>query len=325
MNILGFVFCILAVLALGASLFLEKQVSAHRLRSSYLGHIAANREILEERASEFYASLNGQLVQSQSFKTGSNELSDKGGKQLAAHYRSGESPPLTEEFFQSQPGLKKEEKKRNDTSQKKAPPPPSINPLCARLDLSLLVEKGSEEKALYDTSSKLLRIFYQDLLAKTSETKFLDALLKALRLQIGHQEFSGLEKVSFQDPHFQMIYYKMLKGMKDNVYPSLLDYMKIESPSSKICLKHAHPQLLSIFFTDKGAARLYEALHTPKAPPVTKETIERICQEVHAPSLSREIFDLFEIDKSHDVPKETTLIGEDAASHISLRKVVSIR
>lgn len=292
MNVIGFVFCILAVLSLGASLSLEKQVSAHRLRSSYLGHIAASREILDQRAREFYASL----------KTQSSEEKRKGDK---------ESEPQ---------------------NKRPPPPPPPINPLCARLDLTLLIEKGLEEKALYEAASKLLRIFYHDLFERAqAATKFLDALLKEVRLQIAHQEFGGLEKVSFKDPHFQMIYYKMLKGTKKNDvlkgvgYPSLLDYVKIESSASKICLRHAHPNLLSVFFTDKGGAKLYEAIHTPKAPPVTKETIERICQEVRAPLLSPEIFDLFEIAKGHDATKETTLIGEDSGSRISLRKVVSIR
>jgi len=292
MNVIGFVFCILAVLSLGASLALEKQVSAHRLRSSYLGHIAASREILDQTTSEFYASLKCQ--------------------------------PGSEKKWQG-------EKKSASQNTTPPPPPPPINPFCARLDLTLLIEKGLEEKALYEAAAKLLRIFYKDLFEGQAETKFLDALLKVVRLQIAHQEFSGLEKVSFKDPHFQMVYYKMLKGTKKNDvlrgigYPSLLDYVKIESAASKICLRHAHPNLLSVFFTAKGGTKLYEAIHTPKAPPVTKETIERICQEVRAPLLSPELFDLFEIAKGHDAPKETTLIGEDTGSRISLRKVVSIR
>ncbi len=290
MNVIGFVFCILAVLALGASFFLEKQVSAHRLRSCYLGHIAASREILDQTTSDFYASLKT--------KSGSEE-------------KKGE--------------------KKSESQNKTAPPPPPINPFCARLDLTPLIAKGVEEKTLYEAAAKLLRIFYHDLFEKQAETKFLDALLKEVRLQAAHQEFSGLEKVSFKDPHFQMIYYKMLKGTKKNDpqrgvgYPSLLDYVKIETSSSKICLRHAHPNLLSVFFTAKGGAKIYEAIHTPKAPPVTKETIERICQEVHAPLLSPEVFDLFQIAQGHDELKETTLIGEDSGSHISLRKVVSIR
>jgi hypothetical protein len=292
MNVIGFVFCILAVLSLGASFSLEKQVSAHRLRSSYLGHIAASREILDQTTSEFYASLKCQ--------PGSEEKR-KGEKKSASQNTTPSSPP-------------------------------PINPLCARLDLSLLIEKGLEEKALYEAAAKLLRIFYKDLFERAqAETRFLDALLKVVRLQIAHQEFSGLEKVSFKDPHFQMVYYKMLKGTKKNDvlrgigYPSFLDYVKIESSASKICLRHAHPNLLSVFFTAKGGTKLYEALHTPNTPPVMQETIERICQEVRAPLLSPEVFDLFEISKGHDAPKETTLIGEDSCSQICLRKVVSIR
>ncbi len=295
MNVLGFVFCILTILSFGAMLALEKQVSAHRLRSSYLGHITANRKIFEQTTSEFYAALKHTVI------------SDNKKK-----------------------GEQKEEIQETAVSL-----PPAINPRCARLNLFLLVEHGPQkEPYLYETTAKLLRIFYGELLFDNkvrAEYKFLDAFLKAVRLQIMNEKFSVLEKVAFKDPHFQRLYYKMLKGTKKNDllegigYPSLLDYITIESASSKICLFHAHPNLLSVFFTPKGAKKLYAALHTAKAPAVTQESIERICQEVHAPLLDFEVFNLFEIhQKNHSRDGKITLVGEDSETQISLRKVVSI-
>lgn len=295
MNVLGFVFAILTLLTFSAVLAMEKQASAHRLRSSYTGHITANRTILNQAASEFYNSL----------------------KQNA---RSRE----------------RQEKEPPENSEIQIPPPPPINPHCARLNLFPLIEHGpKEEPYLYETTAKMLKIFYgEDLFEKKTraEYKFLDAFLKAVRAQMGKEEFTVLEKVSFKDPRLQSLYYTMLKGTKkaDLVkgigYPSVLDYIKVEPGSSKICLFHAHPNLLSVFFTTNGATKLYASIHTPKAPPATQESIERICEEVHARLLDGEAFDLFElVRRRHGESPKATLVGEDPETKIFLRKVISLR
>lgn len=295
MNAIGFVFCVLTILSFGAVLSLEKQVSAHRLRSSYLGHVSANREILNQTTSKYYFSL----------KRASNEE-------------------------------EKEKKEKAISQHKEPPPPPPINPNCARLNLYPLIEKDfNEEPFLYEKAATLLKIFYGDtLLGKKAraEYKFLDAFLKEIRFQIAHGEFSVLEKISFKDPYYRMMYYKMLKGTKNSDalkgigFPSLLDYIKVEPADSKICLYHAHPNLLSLFFTAKGASQLYIAMHTPKAPPITVESIERICHESHAPLLDPQVYDLFDLTQNrHPDSHQSTLIGIDPDSRISLRKVVSAR
>lgn len=294
MNAIGFVFCILSILSFGAIVSLEKQVGAHRLRSSYLGHISANREILNQTASEYYSSLK-----------------------------------------RAAPAEEKEKKEKAASQNKEPPAPPLINPNLARLNLHPLIDRGlNEEPFLYETAATLLRMFYGETLfgkKARAEYKFLDAFLKEARFQFAHGEFSSLEKITFQDPHYRMMYYKMLKGTKTNDvlkgigFPSLLDYIKIEPAASKICLYHAHPNLLALFFTGKGASKLYIAMHTPKAPPMTQEGIERICHEIHAPLLDRAVFDLFELVQSrHPEKGPATFIGIDPDSHISLRKVVSV-
>jgi hypothetical protein len=285
---IGFVFCILAALALGAILDLEKQLGAHRLRSSYLGNLAANRQILDQTTSDFYASLKADRSK-----------------------------------------VKEEETREKKGKKPEIPAPPPVNAPCARLNLDLLIENGSvQEPALYEMAAKLLRSFYGETLFEKrprAEYKFLDSFLVNCR----EQKCSILEKLSFKDQKEQMLYYKMLKGTKKNNllkgigYPSLLDYVKIEQAVSKICLFHAHPNLIAAFFTPKGAAKLYEALHLPNAPLVTKEVVERICHEVHAPLLDEKIFDFFEMEKhTQSVIAKTTLVGEDRDSHIFLRKVV---
>ena len=84
----------------------------------------------------------------------------------------------------------------------------------------------------------------------------------------------ALEKIEFQDASLQPLYYKMLKGTKNgDPYPSLLDYIKVEPVPAKICISHAHPQLLSVLFSSKAGNELYKMLHTPKTPMPSRETI----------------------------------------------------
>lgn len=298
MNILGFIFCILTVLSLGAMVAFEKQVSAFRLRVSYLGHIVANRDIFNQSVSEFYDCLKSH------------------------------SPPGEKE--------EKEKKPKSESSESHLPPAPLINPHCARLNLSPLIAVNgmysNSEKSLYEITAKLLKTFYGEALFESkarAEYDFLDSFLKEARNQTTENFF--LEKVVFKDSDYQEIYYKMLKGMKQNNileeigYPSLLDYIKIDLSKTKICLFHAHPNLLSVFFTSKAATKLYAALHTPKTPAITQETIERICQEVHAPILNLDLFDFIELhSKQHPPHSKGIMVGKDPESHISLRKVVSL-
>ena len=283
MNMIGFVFCVLAALALGSILDLEKQLGTHRLGLSYLGNLAANRQILDQTTSDFYASLKADKKK------------------------------------------EKEERERQEKEGKEEiPAPPAINPPCAAINLAPLLETDLiQDRALYEMTAKLLRTFYGDTLFENkprAEYKFLDLLLIELRLQ----KSTLLEKVSFKDPGLQAIYYKMLKGTKDGSgYPSLLDYVKIEHALSKICLYHAHPNLLSVFFTEKSALKIYEAMHRPKASILSPENIVRICQEVHAPLLDVKIFDLLDTaPHSQNRAAKSTILGIDPQTHVSLRKVV---
>ena len=124
----------------------------------------------------------------------------------------------------------------------------------------------------------------------------------------------------------------MLKGTKrynplQNIgYPSLLDYIKLDATPSKICLLHAHPHLLSIFFKPNGALLLYAAIHKKNAPFLNREAIERICQEARVPLLENGWADFFELDPHrHPQGIQTTFLGEDPDTAISIRKVVGLR
>lgn len=288
MNALGFVFSILMILSFGFAVCLEKQVSAQRLRTSYLGHCHANRKILLQCETEFY-----------------NSLPHK-------------SPP-------------KKTITLNQTKeiQKKAPPQIKINPQCACLNLFPLIEKDREkEPLLYETAAKLLKTFYGDPLFEGkphAEFHFLNAFLSALRAAFEKKSSFKLEKIKFKDPSHQRLYYKMLKGTKDakKGYPSLLEYIKIESQTSKICLFHAHLNIITVLFGSKASLKIYNTIHHPQPPNITKEIIERLCSEAHTLIYNTEIFNLVDLGKPrHKKDPKKTVQGEDTETHISLKKTV---
>ncbi|MBI5272369.1 MAG: hypothetical protein HY861_00100 [Chlamydiia bacterium] len=292
MNALGFVFSLLTILAFGAFASLSKQVGAQRLRASYLGHLQANQRILEQCESAFYNSL----------------------PHIPRPTEHPYSHPLDAVYADS------------------VPPPPLVNPNCARIDLSLLLmEEVHTPHVLYDAVLKILKNFYGGMKA-VDERQFLDILLATIRRSLVEEEFVSLEKLSFPDPDLQFIYYKMLKGTKKSDssrgvgYPSFLDYFKIESGHSKVCLLHAHPTLLSALLTPEAAERLYQEIHTTKTQTVTQEVMRQICQETQSPPLPAELFSYLELSRSpHKREINTTFLGEDLDTQVLLRKTIRER
>lgn len=289
MNTLGFVFSVLMILAFGFAVCLEKQVSAQRLRAAYLGHCHANRKILLQCESEFYNSI-----------------------------------PYKRPIVKSAPSQIPSQKKTTLSS-----PTIKINPHCACLNLFPLIAEGREtHPMLYETAAKLFKLFYGDALFENkphAEVHFLNAFLKAVKIALEKQTPFVLEKIQFKDPLHQKLYYKMLKGTKDPLqgYPSLLEYIKIDSLPSKICLFHAHPIMISVLFSPKVSLKIYQALHQHKAPPMTQEIIERLCSEAHTLIYNTDIFDLIELRKPrHKKELRKILVGEDTETHISLKKSV---
>lgn len=60
MNFVTFIFSLLLLFSFGTLIVLEKQSSQQKLRTTFLGHIGANRKLLSEMISETYQSLRGQ-------------------------------------------------------------------------------------------------------------------------------------------------------------------------------------------------------------------------------------------------------------------------
>ncbi len=285
MNFTTFVFSLLIILSFGTFAAIEKQTSNRRIRSTYLGHLQASRKILSQCETEIYRS------------------------------------------FHSIPKQEKEPPQSHPKSPSSAPEIPKINPACARLNLWPLIQEGREaHPLLYETAAKLFKTFYGATLFEKkarAEYRFLDHFLQKAK-----ENPEALEKLVL-NPAYQSIYYRMLKGTKQwNLetgvgYPSLLDALTIEETPSKICLSHAHPDQMAVFFGPKVAAKLFAAVHQKEAPPLTKELIEKICSENHITALDPALFDLFELGRPrHPKRSKTTLIAEDSETHISLRKNV---
>lgn len=293
MNMLTFVFSILLILSFANLAIREKQMGARRIKSTYLGHIHAERKILSACEKEAY----------NSFK------SIPKPKKSTSNLRTAASPA-------------------------KQPAKPLPNSLCARLNLHPLIDQGKETHPfLYNLSAKMLKAFYEPLFSTQgvkSEYKFLDAWLNAARaLRVKQEKDFAYEKIVFKDPVYQSLYYKMLKGTKTwNLeekigYPSLLDYVQFDLKPKKICLAHAHPDILSVLFNPKAAAKLFAETHQSKPPVLTKEFIERICFETHMIHVEPELYGLLHLGAPSHKPKSGfALIAEDAETHITLKKNV---
>lgn len=292
MNFLTFIFSLILIFSLGTFVTLEKQAGDRRLRSTFLGHITANRKLLSKWESETYQT-----------------------------FRSRPNPPS----------------EQLSSSTKKEPKPaktPPINPECAKINIGPLIQEGREAHPfLYEITLKLLKQFYG---ASIFDNKpqladpFLTVFLKKAKEAMEKKTFS-LEKLSLEAP-IQWQYYKMLKGTKQwdqgqkIGYPSLLDMVKVEEKPSKICLSHAHPGLIALFFGDKAADKLYQQMHGENSSPITKEAIEQACSESHIAILEPAIFDFLELRQpSHAKDKKTTWIAEDQTTKISLRKNIYIQ
>ncbi len=287
MNILGLVFSLLLILSYSFWATWEKSTGSRRLGTAYLGLQKINRKYLNHFESELYQSLRQKPLD-----------------------KTSPAP--------SEPSAPKEAKI------------PALNEPCARLNLLPLITEGRDEHPfLYETAAKLFRTFYQPLFQNQPrfEYRFLDQLLASIKTALEKESPFSLEKLSLKDASLQPLYYRMLRGTKEwdlskgTGLPPLLDYLKCEPSSDKLCLFHAHPDLLSVLFNPKAAKQLFQKIHQEKAPPLTKELLEQICSEAHIFALDARLFDLLELGRpSHQPDIGRAYIETDEASHISLRK-----
>ncbi len=290
MNILPFVFAILFILSYGIGASFQNQIVSHRNQKANLGLLRAERRFLQQSEMEQFKTLPGIKVKS-------------------------------------------EKREKNSSSSKEAPlqevPLPEINPSCARLNLFPLIAEGKEAHLpLYETAAKLLRTFYQAAVfgsEKQFEYKLLDNLLASAKKQLKEKEALALETLFLKEAQLQPIYYVLLKGTKKR-FPSLLDYLKIERTPSQICLFHAHPKIMTVFFEEKTAHKLYQKLHGNKKEPMGLEAILQWANDPHLAFVDAKVWELIDFNGSkHGSPSQKTLVAEDDETHISIRKNIQVK
>lgn len=265
----------------------------------------------------FYACWDKQVASSRLRSTylGHNQVNRKILKtyqsEIYKHLSSITKPSDGEETFRTPPEKIPREKKIE------------LNRECAKINLWPLIQEGKEKHSdLYHFALKLIHTFYPK-----SAGPLLDAILSAA----SKENVLSLEKLKLKDPVLQKLYYKMLKGTKvcnlpkKNGYPSLLDYFKIENSSDKLCLFHAHPDLISLLLGTEAAYSLHEEIHKKEGPILTKELIEKAALESSHIILDPTLLDLFEFGRPHHTENKKTLIAEDSKTHVQLRKSLNMK
>ena len=278
------------ILSLGFYACLEKGRLSTRLSKTYLSHEKAHRDILNTYQSEVYKRLWR--------KSGSHALQENNPAQEIS------SPPTTK-------------------------PQPPINRQCAKINLYPLVQEGRENHPiLYELAARALRTFYAPLAKKQARFEYLllDELLATAR-QFPPDRTFAFEKLEL--PHHQRLYYKMLKGTKQwNItthlgLPPLLDYFKIAHEKDRICLCHAHPDLLTVLFGASVANTLYPEIHQKKGPALTRELVETHFHNARLFPPDPALLDLLEYGHHRHTEVKKMLVGTD--QDLSLRQPVYLK
>lgn len=303
MNVLGLVFSILLILSCGFYAIQDKQTAVARLHNTYISSQQAHRKLLNQFESKFY----------------------QNARKMIPNAPNEKDEDLVEE----------EEEEPKTPNKKKAPKAekaPACNRECARLNLWPLIQEGREKHPLlYNLMLNLIQTFYGQFNKeeKGFETHFLNALLASAKAAAQEQEVFALEKVALSNPGLQKIYYKMLKGtkhwdLKEKMgYPPLMEYVQATPSQEKLCIVHAHPDLIMAVFNEKMGERLYEELHKKDAPPFTREMVQRVANETHKFHVDPDLLNMldFEHYPNHKDLKPI-LVAEEG--NVCLRKKLTL-
>lgn len=287
MNLLPLILAILLVLSYSAAAQFQSHAASRRIQKDYIGLRKAERSILRQ-------------------------------SELQTHKNASGAPVK----------LTKSKLEKTALKEKKPAPFPLFNPACCRLNLfPLLDEKAHSIR--YEFAAKMLRMFYAKELfgsKKGIEYDLLDALLAAAKLQIKDASSLPIETIALADPALQPLYYLMLKGTKHSNlfnstgYPPLTDYLKIDRDDTPICLFHAHPDMLAVFFGLKNTPVLFNKLHTEVKGGFE---LDGLLQLIGDPLLSftdPSVWELLDLKKpTHKRLSTQTLIASDPESGITVR------
>lgn len=295
MNILGLVFGILLVFSFGFYACFDKQLGAHRLRSKYLSHEKAMRKIYNSYQSSVYQICPGK--------------------------------PL-----EKKPSAKGERNPNANTEREKALIKHLPNRSCAKINLFSLADQPEEKDVLFSLAQRLIQNLYSPLFSKEKdrEKHFFPTLLKNIRLLSSEDSSFALEKLSFEDPAMQLIFYRMLKGTKKwdiakkIGYPPLTEFFSAEKEEKKICLFHASYDFLHLLFGSKGARAFYEKVHHREGIALTKELVETIGKKSTLIPYREEFLALFEYGRNNHPEEKQLFVAEGDQGEVLLKRRLSL-
>ncbi|MDE3055185.1 MAG: hypothetical protein KGI80_00595 [Verrucomicrobiota bacterium] len=291
MNAIGFLSFLLSILSFAVVASFAKFTSTQRVRSTYIGHLEANRSLLNQAVRSSFDKISGTR----------NENQESANKQSV-----------------------KEKSANKETNRSYTPP--SFNPDYSRFNLYPLLN-GKKDPFLYAIALKMLHFLYgRSLFVQDSANRFFDAWLVAIDQRGDTEDPFALEKVAFGSPTLQQLYYRMLKGAPHkDPYPSLLEYFKIEPAETKIFLYQAHPTLLAALFSPEAAKKLEDAFHRgPKGPMPDREVIAQICF-LAGLSIDPKLLDLCDLGKrAPRTNAKKIFLGSNASHTVALQKKLSI-
>lgn len=296
MNVIPFVMAILLILTYGMAASMQGRFLTHRNQKAYLSLRGAELDILRKSEWRQFNALPGEAV------------------------KKAQQPR------NSHPKKQAESEEPEQTV--------ALNAPCARLNLYPLIFEGRDaHAALYETAAKMLRIFYQQPFFNTEkrfEYKLLDAILAGAKSKIEGKNSLALETIAIHDPSLQPLYYSLLKGTKhyqlsEVGYPTLMDYWKIEKETAKICLYHCHPDMLTVFFGEKTAPKLYKEIReNSKKAGMNLDAILDWASDPQLHFVDKAVWDLIDFKRpQHSEALRQTMIGQQG--EVLIRKNIALK
>lgn len=292
MNILTVVSTLLLIFSITAGTIFEKTIQSEKIETSYITHMSGNRKLL-------------------------NQIEVK-------------------KFQKIEPLEKKEKKQtaeKTSAKQKKRPPLS-----CGKINIyPLLIEGKENHPFLYKTLGKLIynqychaHFFYINK-EKALEYQYIDALIKAAKLQQKQLGTIHIEKLDLMSVKLQTMHYFVLKGtqnfrMQKNGFPSLFEFISCNQTNKKhkICLYHAQKEILESLFNKEVSKSLTKHFDNAEASPLSKEALESILQNARYPDgISNELLDMLELQhssKKSEEKIESFYSFLDETKHILIQK-----
>ena len=164
---------------------------------------------------------------------------------------------------------------------------------------------------------KLLTFLYGDvIIAKEKIPGFSKNIIKAI--QAKRTSTIHLEQLKFDDAQDQELFYKMLKGSKNN-YPSLLNYVTFKNSSNhQICIACADYTILASLFNEKIAETLTFNKNDPlEQTVIDNESFQKI---ISSYCIDKTYLPSFRLKHKKSNSSEIVISSEEENTHIQLNQ-----